>query len=54
MSLLRKGIRVQELRNTDITTTSDEEDVPVELGDAALLTRGYEGSGRENKRRVYG
>lgn len=42
---------MQELRNTD--TTSDEEE-PVELGDAALLTRGYEGSGRENKRRVYG
>lgn len=45
---------MQELANTDTTTTSDEEEVPVELGDAALLTRGWEGSGRENKRRVYG
>ena len=43
---------MHDLQST-VTTTSDEEEL-VELGDAALLTRGYEGFGRENKRRVYG
>lgn len=42
---------MQELKNTDVT--SEEEEL-VELGDVALLTRGYEGGGRENKRRIYG
>ncbi|ONK13226.1 albusnodin family lasso peptide [Streptomyces sp. MP131-18] len=42
---------MNELLNTE-TTTIDEE--LVEIGDATTLTRGGDGFGRENKRRIYG